>query len=122
MSFSRRSFLKYGFATIASASYLSRFGSPLSTTALAADNPLAKETEEPAKSLKFCADAEKPSKNCAARKAKDKAGQFCYNCQLFTKSSGEKKAAIGKCMIMPKSSVPGKAWCQSWIKNPAVSG
>ncbi|MGZ3711043.1 MAG: hypothetical protein ACXVBE_04770, partial [Bdellovibrionota bacterium] len=97
MSFSRRSFLKYGVAALASTAYALRVGSPFSSTAFAADLPLAKETVEPAKSLKFCADADKPSQNCAARKAAEKKDQFCYNCQLFTKSSGEKKTATGKC-------------------------
>lgn len=124
MSVSRRSFLKLGAVAFAAVSIANRLASFSEGTAFAAGSelPLAKETEEPAKSLKYCADADKPSKNCAARKAKDKKEQYCYNCQLFTKTVGDMKAASGKCMIMPKNSVSGKAWCQSWVKNPAVSG
>lgn len=120
MSISRRSFLFVGAAALASASVLSRMGN----LAYAADAelPLPKESDEPAKSLKYCADGDKPSKNCAARGAKDKKDQYCYNCQLFTKGSGEGKTAHGKCMIMPKNSVRGNAWCQSWVKNPAIKG
>lgn len=122
MSISRRSFLKYTAVTMAAIPMLARLV-PFSGTALAAEElPLAKETEEPAKSLKFCPNADQPSKNCAARKAKDKKDQYCYNCQLYSQPTGDKKAGKGKCMIMPKNSVPGSAWCQSWVKNPAVSG
>lgn len=120
MSFSRRSFLKYGFAAAVTAAYALRIGAPI--PALAADLPVAKESDPLAKSLKYTSDADKPGPNSSARKAADKKGQYCYNCQLFTKASGEKKGAMGKCMILPKNSVPGKAWCQSWVKNPAVNG
>lgn len=120
MSVSRRSFLKYTATFLAAIPLAGRLASFGEAHAADAALPLAKETEEPAKSLKYCANADKPSKNCAARKAKDKSNQYCYNCQLFTKSSGEGKTAAGKCMIMPKNSVPGGAWCQSWVQNPAV--
>lgn len=122
MSMNRRSFLKVGGATLASIPMLAKLASFAGVPAYAEDLPPAKDTEEPAKSLKYCADADKPSKNCEARKDKAKASQYCYNCQLFTKGSGDGKGATGKCMIMPKNSVPGKAWCQSWVKNPAVNG
>ena len=121
MSISRRSFLLVGVAALASASAISRLGSLGEAYAAGAELPLPKETDEPAKSLKYCANGDKPSKNCAGRSAKDKKDQYCYNCQLFTKASGEGKSAKGKCMIMPKNSVGGSAWCQSWVKNPAIT-
>ena len=85
-----------------------------------ADLPPANETADPGKTLKYCANADKPSKNCAARKAKDKSKQYCYNCQLFTRLEGDKKAGKGKCMIMPKNNVNAGSWCMSWVQNPAV--
>jgi len=120
MNFSRRSFLKSGALAVATFAAFSRFTS----LARAADTslPLAKETEEPAKSLKFCPNADKPSKNCAARKAKDKKDQYCYNCQLFTRLNGDKKDGAGKCMVIPGKSVSAISWCQSWVKNPAMPG
>lgn len=123
MSQSRRSFLKTSALVIASLPFLSRFGQLGGSSALAADAalPLAKETDPQAKALKFCSNADKP-KACEPRKAKDKAGQYCYGCQLFVKLEGDKKNAKGKCMIMPKNQVPGSGWCQSWVKNPAVEG
>lgn len=122
MSISRRSFLKYSAAMLAAIPLVAKLAPLGSANAAGTELPLANEAVEPAKSLKYCADGDKPSKNCAARKAKDKKDQYCYNCQLFTKTAGEKKAATGKCMILPKNSVPGQAWCQSWVKNPAVNG
>ena len=85
-----------------------------------ADLPLAKETEDPGKTLKFCLNADKPTKNCEMRKAKDKSKQYCYNCQLYTKTTGDKKKGSGKCMILPKNKVNGDSWCMSWVQNPAV--
>lgn len=124
MNSSRRSFLKLSALAVASVPFLGAIFSSKGSVAFAADAdlPLAKETDEPAKSLKYCANADKPSKNCEPRKAKDKKDQFCYNCQLYTKLEGEKKASKGKCMIMPKNRVLGGGWCQSWVKNPAVQG
>ncbi len=122
MNSSRRSFLKITALTLASLPLAGRLLPSGSAKAADTDLPMAKETEEPAKTLKFCANADKPSKNCAARKAKDKKDQYCYNCQLFTKQEGDQKAAKGKCMIMPKNRVSGNSWCQSWVKNPTVTG
>lgn len=122
MSLSRRSFLKVGAAALAAVPVLSQMGGLGEAFGAGPELPLPNEMQEPAKSLKYCADGDKPSKNCAARSGKDKNGQYCYNCQLFKKTSGEGKAAKGKCMILPKNSVGGAAWCQSWVKNPAVSG
>lgn len=122
MSISRRSFLKYSAGIAAAVPLVSKFLTLGNAFAADADLPMAKETEEPAKSLKYCPNADKPSKNCATRKAKEKKDQYCYNCQLYQNPVGEKKASKGKCMIMPKNKVEGGAWCQSWVKNPAVNG
>ena len=119
MNSSRRSFLKTAALALAAVPFLGRLGV---STASAADADLspAKEGEDPAKALKYCSNADKPSKNCDARKAKDKKNQYCYNCQLFTRLDGEKKKGSGKCMIMPKNKVNAQAWCMSWVQNPAV--
>lgn len=122
MNFSRRSFLKSAALTLAAIPFAGKLLHGGAAYAADADLPVAKETEEPAKSLKFCQNADKPSKNCAVRKGKDKAGQYCYNCQLFQKFEGETKAAKGKCLVMPGKRVPGVGWCNSWVKNPAVTG
>ncbi len=119
MALSRRTFLKSTFISLATLPFLGRFGS-LGFEAQAADLPMLKDGEEPGKALKFCSNADKPTKLCEARKSKDKAKQYCYNCQLFTKTDGENKGAKGKCMIMPKHTVPGHGWCMSWVQNPAV--
>ncbi len=119
---SRRDFFKFGALSLVAIPFLSWLVDLGGSEAIASDVlPFAKETEEPAKSLKYCSNAEKPGKNCVARKAKEKSTQFCYNCQLFNKTEGEKKTATGKCLIMPKNQVPGNAWCQSWVQNPNVS-
>jgi hypothetical protein len=113
MAWSRRAFLKAGLLSLAALPFLGRF-------AFAADLPLLKDGEDPGKALKYTANADKPTKLAEARKAKDKAKQYCYNCQLYTKTEGEKKAGKGKCMLMPKHRVNGGAWCMSWVQNPAV--
>jgi len=117
MNSSRRTFLKSAALALATLPVLGRFAPAFAADA---DLPLAKETEDPAKTLKYCANADKPSKSCVARKSKDKAKQYCYNCQLFTRLEGDKKAGHGKCMIMPKNRVNGGSWCQSWVQNPAM--
>lgn len=119
MSLNRRSFLKSTLLSLAALPFLGRFGASLAQAA-DADLPMLKEGEEPGKALKFTSNADKPSKLAEARKAKDKATQYCYNCQLYTKTEGDKKGSKGKCMIMPKNRVPGQAWCMSWVQNPAV--
>jgi len=118
MSITRRSFLKFSIGTAVAVPLMAKF-SPWGP-AYAADLPLIKDGEEPGKALKYCSNADKPTKLCDARKAKEKASQYCYNCQLYTKGEGEKKASKGKCMIMPKHRVAGGAWCMSWVQNPAV--
>jgi len=115
MAVSRRSFIKLISLTLASLPLLDRL------SFAEGELPLLKDGEEPGKSLKFCSNADKPTKLCVQRKSKDKAKQYCYNCQLFTKTEGEKKASKGKCMIMPKNRVDGGAWCMSWVQNPAVN-
>ena len=115
MNSTRRSFLKTFAWSLAAVPLLGRL-----SFAADADLPLATDKEEPGKTLKYCSNADKPSANCAARKAKDKKNQYCYNCQLFTRLDGEKKAGHGKCMIMPKNRVNGGSWCMSWVQNPAV--
>lgn len=115
MLWSRRSFLKGCALSFAALPFLGRLG-----FAAPAELPLLKDGEEPGKALKFCSNADKPTKLCEPRKSKDKAKQYCYNCQLYTKTEGEKKAGKGKCMIMPKNRVNGGAWCMSWVQNPAV--
>ena len=115
-SSSRRSFLKTALFSLSALPFLGGF----SAFAADADLPMAKEEEDPAKTLKYCANADKPNKNCVARKSKDKAKQYCYNCQLFTRLEGDKKGGKGKCMIMPKNRVNGGSWCMSWVQNPAV--
>ena len=122
MNESRRSFLKLAAVTLASIPFAGKLLQSSPALAADADLPMASEKEEPAKSLKFCSNADKPSKNCAVRKDKAKDGQYCYSCQLFQKISGEGKKANGKCLVMVKNRVPGNGWCNSWVKNPAVSG
>lgn len=118
MQFSRRNFLKTGGLALASLPFLSTFLGQRHTLAEAAGPTLAKEGVEPAKSLKYCANADKPNKFCEARKAKDKKDQYCFNCQLYTGDRKAEKKAQGKCMIMPSNLVEGGGWCQSWVKTP----
>jgi len=115
MSVSRRSFIKSLSLSLATLPFLGRLS-------LAADSelPLLKDGEDPGKALKYVSNADKPSKLAEARKAKDKSKQYCYNCQLYTKTDGDKKAGKGKCMLMPKHRVNGGGWCMSWVQNPAV--
>jgi hypothetical protein len=115
MNSCRRSFLKTLALSIAAVPVLGRLG-----FAAEAELPLASDKAEPGKTLKFCPNADKPSANCADRKAKDKKKQYCYNCQLFNRIDGDKKTGHGKCLIMPKNRVNGGSWCMSWVQNPAL--
>lgn len=117
MNSSRRNFLKITGITLATLPLTSSLLK--GTAAQAADAPLAKESDAQPKSLGYCTNADKPSKQCADRKAKDKKDQYCRNCQLYTKLSGEGKSEVGKCMLMPANSVAAAAWCKSWVKKPA---
>jgi hypothetical protein len=118
MQFSRRSFLKVSGISLATIPFA---GALLgSAPAQGADLPLAKETDAMPKSLKYCPNGDKPSSNCPERKKADKKGQYCTNCQLYTKIKGEKDEEIGKCLLMPKNAVMGKGWCISWVKKPGT--
>jgi hypothetical protein len=117
MAVSRRSFLKTTLLSLAALPVLGRLPS---LSAYAEELKMLKDGEEPGKALKFCSNADKPTKLCEPRKAKDKAKQYCYNCQLYTKTEGDKKAGKGKCMIMPKNLVAGQGWCMSWVQSPTV--
>lgn len=114
MSLSRRSFLKRGVFTLAALPFASAlFSHPVS---YAADLPMAKETDPMPKSLKYCPNAKKPSAACADRKKKEKADQFCHNCQLYTKLDDKK----GKCMLLSNMAVEADGWCNSWVKKPGT--
>lgn len=115
METNRRNFLKLSGIAVASASL---FGTALRSLPAHAEDPMAKDSDAMPKSLKYCSNADKPTAQCAERKKADRKEQYCYNCQLFTKSSGDGKTAKGKCMLMPKNMVPGNAWCMSWVKKP----
>jgi len=118
MNSSRRTFIKTALLSLAALPVLGKL-SGLSAFA-AEELKMASEKEEPGKSLKYTPNADKPVPASAARKAKDKKNQYCYNCQLFTRIEGEKKKGTGKCMIMPKNKVNGGSWCMSWVQNPTV--
>jgi len=115
MAVSRRAFLKSLSLSLAALPFLGRL-----SFAADADLPVLKDGEEPGKALKYTTNADKPTKLAETRKAKDKSKQYCYNCQLFTRTEGEKKAGKGKCMLMPKNRVNAAGWCMSWVQNPAV--
>lgn len=117
MNSSRRSFLKVSAVTLLSLPFLGTFRAKA-----AEELPLAKEGVEPAKALKFCLNADKPNANCEARKNKAKESQYCYNCQLFTRTDGDKKTGKGKCMVLPKNRVNANSWCMSWVQHPAIKG
>ena len=108
----RRNFLKIGGLALAAAPFFSSLFS--STDSQAADLPMCKESDPMPKTLKYCANAKKPSAACADRKKKEKADQFCHNCQLYTKIDDKK----GKCMLMTTCTVASDGWCNSWVKKP----
>ena len=112
----RRNFLKYSGIAMA-AVVVGAFRK----SAMAADpvplKPLA-ASDAQAKSLGFCSDAKKPTDQCKDRKAADKKEQFCKNCQLYTKSSGDGDKEVGKCLLFAKNVVPSGGWCKSWVKKP----
>ncbi len=115
MNSSRRSFLKIAGLTIAT---LPAASSLLGSMAQAADPALVKDSDPLPKSLGFCSNADKPTAQCKDRKAKDKKDQYCHNCQLYTKLSGDGAKEVGKCLLMPTNSVPTNGWCKSWVKKP----
>lgn len=114
MQFNRRSFLKYLGLGIVAVPVLGKL-----PKAFAADAalPLVKESDPQAKALKFCINADKPTASCPDRKKPEKKGEYCSGCQLFTRTEGEGNKGKGKCMIMPKNSVPANGWCMSWVKK-----
>lgn len=118
MNSSRRSFLKITGITLASIPLAGSFLNAPRARAADATPPLAKDSDAQPKSLGYCSDADKPTKQCGDRKNKDKKDQFCRNCQLYTKLSGEGKNEVGKCLLMPANSVHAGAWCKSWVKKP----
>jgi hypothetical protein len=81
------------------------------------------ESDPLAKTIKYCVDAEKSIKSktsaCPDRKLKDRSGQLCRGCQLYTKFSGDGAAEVGKCLIVPGKTVAANSWCMSWVKKPA---
>jgi hypothetical protein len=103
--------------------FVSKQWKALEAFAADADPVFAKETDEAAKNLKYCIDADKSIKAkksvCEDRKKKEKATQYCHNCQLFQLAKGTGKAAEGKCLILPGKSVHGGGWCMSWVQKPA---
>lgn len=122
-SINRRNFIKCVAASVAAIPVLHGVSMLGSKVALAADKPQLPESDPFAKSIKYCADADKAAKAksgaCPARKEKDRATQYCRNCQLYTKESGEGAKEVGKCMIVQGKSVNGGGWCMSWVKKPA---
>lgn len=119
---SRRGFIgRLAFVTTAAltAKYLNVFSAQ---EAAAAEPPMLSEKDSFAKSIKYCENADKAATDkkttCPARKAKDKASQYCHNCQLYTKVSGEGEKEVGKCMIVAGKQVKGQGWCMSWVKKP----
>lgn len=109
-----------GGLTLAALPFANSLLSGLSTAgeAYAADAvPECKETDPMPKSLKYVGNADKAPKG-NPRAAKDKAGQYCRTCQLYTKGSGEKDKEVGKCLVIPKCQVHAIGWCQSWVKKP----
>lgn len=115
MAVNRRTFLKLSGTALAALPFLNGLAP---RAGYAADLPEAKETDAQPKALKYCSNPDKSTKTCADRKKAERKDQYCYNCQLFTKASGDGKTAKGKCMLMPANSVPGHAWCMSWVKKP----
>jgi hypothetical protein len=116
MKLNRRTFLKASGMAVAALPFAR--GLLLPQEAQATGLPEAKETDAMAKSLKYCPNADKPSKNCPDRKKPEKKDQYCHNCQLYTKLSGAGKDELGKCLLLPKNSVRGAGWCISWVKRP----
>jgi len=116
MSVNRRKFLLWSGMAVLSVPLLKKL--PLLPAAVAADLPEAKETDAMPKSLKYCVNPDKSTATCADRKKPERKTQYCRNCQLYTKISGDGEKEIGKCMILPKNSVRGSAWCMSWVKKP----
>lgn len=91
--------------------------------AMAADGDLPFAEAGKATAPNFCVNADKSIKSkktaCAERKKKERATQYCNNCQLFQLQSGAGKDAVGKCMIMPQNRVHGSDWCMSWVAKPS---
>ncbi len=119
----RRGFLKMSATSLAAIPLASGFLSALSKTAKAVDAsmPNVKESDPQAKALNYCIDAEKAAKSkkpsCPARKSSEHAGESCHSCQLFTKTTGDGKSEMGKCLVMPGVQVYGTGWCNSFSKK-----
>jgi hypothetical protein len=117
----KRTFLRIGGLTLAALPFAGSLLSGLGTSgdAYAADLPACKESDSAPKALKYIDNATKPPKG-SPRAAADRKEQFCHNCQLYTKLSGEVDKERGKCLVIPKCSVNHNGWCMSWVKKPGT--
>lgn len=120
MKQSRRDFLKASAVSLAALPFIGSVFRMIPTAHAAdADLPMAKETDPTPKTLKYCANADGKGKSegCKLRASKDKAGQYCNNCQFYTKVKGAGKTEAGKCLLIPGNLVAGNAWCNSYTKK-----
>lgn len=83
----------------------------------AANLPLIAEKDSLAKTLGYCANAAKPGPSCKTRKDAPNAGQFCGNCQLYTKAKGSSSKEVGNCLLIAGKFVSVEGWCRSWMKK-----
>ncbi|MGZ6263806.1 MAG: high-potential iron-sulfur protein [Bdellovibrionota bacterium] len=119
MQQSRRTFLAGAVFTLASLPLLAMLGRSFAAFGAEAGlGPLSPD-DTTAKALGFCLNADQPTKQCATRKTKDKQGQYCTLCQLYTKFQGSGKDEMGKCIVLTKGLVPAHGWCSSWVKRPS---
>jgi len=103
MKHNRRTFLitTVGAAAgLASASFASAQGAPLS------------ETDPQAQALGYKTDATKADK---AKYPQYAPGQMCGACQLY---QGKPADATGPCALFPGKLVNTKGWCSAWVKKP----
>jgi len=77
-----------------------------------------KVSDPTAQSLTYCPNAKKASKKvCPLRAGKDKAKQFCRECQFYAKTKGSGASELGMCQLISSGLVRGDGWCSSWVKK-----
>jgi hypothetical protein len=77
-----------------------------------AQKPVLVDPKDPqAAALGYVVDATRADK---ARFPKYAAGQTCGSCALY---QGAPNSASAPCAIYGGKSVPGKAWCNAWVKR-----
>ncbi|MBX2879514.1 MAG: high-potential iron-sulfur protein [Granulosicoccus sp.] len=117
----RRDFLKYGFASAATASLIAGCGSGDSGTPSPSTPPMGDDTADPCDSItpftpleqvEACGELVDPASDSAVRLAYEqpstRPSESCANCSFY---EGQQGSVSGQCSFFPQQLVAANAWC-----------